>query len=56
MVGCYQQEQVKRWARHAKDVAQATSHMEGRGGDNHSIAIAESKDEMASRIARLQPT
>ena len=56
MVEWHRQEEAKRCARHAKEVARGTRDRRGRGriGNDSSTAISESKDEMANRVARFQ--
>ena len=56
MVEWHQQEEAKRCARHAKEVARGTRDMRGRGriDNDSSTAIGESKYEMANRVARVQ--
>ena len=54
----HQQEESKRRARHAKEVARGARDRRGGGriddNSSSSTAIDESKDEMANRVARLQ--
>ena len=59
MAECHQQEEAKRCARHAKEVARGTRDRRGGGrridnDSSSSTAIGESNDEMANRVARFQ--
>ena len=57
MAEWHRQEESKRRARHTKEVARGTRDRRGAGridNDSSSTAIEESKDEMATRVARFQ--